>query len=364
MMVDDAVEPALAHLESARGHRNRRALSLAKHHLQSSALKLVGYLVIAYLVLKLIPALEQALSALEHARWQLILVALVLETSSEVGFVVSWRAIVDPDNLLSRDGRGQRMDTRVAWAQLGGGTLVPGGSWGGVGVGAWILHHFGMAMRVVAEREFNLSFLNTAVDALTLVIFGLALAARVLPGERNLLLTLLPAALAATAIATVLVLARRAAKDGERKPIRHARIASAIATLAEAIANTQRLLLRRGGHRPVLGALAYLGFDVLVLWIGFLAVHAHPVPAFGVIVMAYIIGALGGSIPLPAGVGTVGGMVGVFILYGTARNAAIAAVLLYQAIGLLVPLVGGGIAYGVLRRNLEPIHAGAGVASP
>jgi uncharacterized membrane protein YbhN (UPF0104 family) len=67
--------------------------------------------------------------------------------------------------------------------------------------------------------------------------------------------------------------------------------------------------------------------------------------------MAYIIGALGGAIPLPAAVGSIGGMVGMLILYGVAHNAAVAAVLLYQAIGLLVPLTGGGIAYMILRRR-------------
>ena len=87
------------------------------------------------------------------------------------------------------------MDTRVAWAQLGGGTLIPGGSSGGLGVGAWILHHLGMPSKLIAEREFterefNLSFLNTAVDALALIVFGLALATGVLTGPRNLLLTL------------------------------------------------------------------------------------------------------------------------------------------------------------------------------
>ena len=126
-MTEEAAEAALvaSQQESARQHRTRRALGHARHHLQRSALKLAGYLVVAYLVLKLIPSLEQALSSLEHARWELVLVALVLETFSEMGFVVSWRAVVDPENLLSRDGRGQRMDARVAWAQLGGGTLVP-----------------------------------------------------------------------------------------------------------------------------------------------------------------------------------------------------------------------------------------------
>jgi len=94
----------------------------------------------------------------------------------------------------------------------------------------------------------------------------------------------------------------------------------------------------------MLGVLAYLGFDVLVLWTAFLAIHAHPVPGFAIVIMAYIIGALGGSIPLPASIGTIGGIAGMLILYGVAHNAAIAAVLLHQAIGLLVPLTGGGIA--------------------
>jgi uncharacterized membrane protein YbhN (UPF0104 family) len=77
--------------------------------------------------------------------------------------------------------------------------------------------------------------------------------------------------------------------------------------------------------------------------------------------MAYIIGALGGSIPLPAGVGSIGGMVGMLILYGVDHNAAVAAVILYQAIGQLVPLIGGGIAYLLLRGKLGRIRQAPGL---
>jgi uncharacterized membrane protein YbhN (UPF0104 family) len=358
-MVDGATEAAVAPSRhgSAQAHHTRRALNFAKPHLQRSALRLAAYLLVAYLVLKLIPALEQALSSLEHASWPWLLAALALETVSEMGFVVSWGAIVDPESLLIADGRGERMDTRVAWAQLGGGTLIPGGSYGGLGVGAWILHRLGMPTKLIAEREFNLSFLNTAVDALALIAFGLGLAAGVLPGPRNLLLTLLPAAAAAVATAAALLVARRAVNDAERKPIKHARVARAITTLSEAVNDTRRLLFHRGRRSAVLGALVYLLFDLLVLWSAFIAVHAQPVPGFPLVVMAYIIGALGGSVPLPAGIGTIGGMLGVFILYGVQHNAALAAVLLYQAIGLLVPLAGGGVAYAVLRRDLGTMPA-------
>ena len=119
------------------------------------------------------------------------------------------------------------------------------------------------------------------------------------------------------------------------------------------------LLLRRGCWKNVLGVVSYLVFDVLVLWCAFLAVHTNPVPGFPIVIMAYIIGALGGSLPLPAAAGTIGGMAGMLILYGVASHSALAAVLLHQAIGLLVPLTGGAIAYTILRHRFGPIHLDA-----
>ncbi len=50
-------------------------------------------------------------------------------------------------------------------------------------------------------------------------------------------------------------------------------------------------------------------------------------------------------------------MVGMLIVYGVGHNAAVAAILLHQAIGLLVPLAGGAIAYTLLRRRLGPMRA-------
>jgi uncharacterized membrane protein YbhN (UPF0104 family) len=352
----DQVGLALSRDKAAAGTQARRALSDAKHHLRRSALKLLGYLVVAYLVLRLVPTLEQALHSLKNVSVGWVAGAIALEVLSETGFVVSWRAIVDPDRLLERDGRGRRMDQRVAWAQLGGGLLVPGGSLGGMGVGGWILHRFGMPTKLIAERQFNLSFLNTAVDALALIIFGLGLATGILAGETNLLLTLLPAALAAIGIGLALLVARRASSYAGRLQAKHSKIAGAITTLADAVGDTERLLLQRGSWRCVLGAVAYLGFDVLILWSAFHAIHTDPVPGYAVVVMAYIIGALGGSLPLPASIGTIGGIAGMLIVYGVAHNPAVAAVLLHQAIGLLVPLVGGGIAYVIIRRRLGPIR--------
>jgi uncharacterized membrane protein YbhN (UPF0104 family) len=348
--------------ERARAHHNLRALGAARGHLQKKALKLLGYLIVAYLIVRLIPGLKHALKSLEQVRWQWVVAAFAIETLSEMGFAVSWRAIVDPEDLLSREGRGERMATRVAWLQLGGGMLVPGGTLTSVGVGAWILHRFGMPNKLIAERQFNLQFLNTGIDALALIVFGAGLAVGIFAGESRLTLTLVPAVVAAIGIAGALLIARSGTGYAERARDTHPKIAAAIEALSAAVEDTKRLLTHRDGLRAVLGAVAYFGFDVVVLWSAFIAIGTHPTPSFAIVVMAYIIGALGGSIPLPAGAGSIGGMVGMFILYGVDHNAAIAAVILYQAIGQLVPLIGGGIAYVLLRGKIGPIRQDAGLA--
>jgi hypothetical protein len=283
--------------------------------------------------------------------------ALVLEVLSEIGFVTCWRAIVDRDDLLGKDERGVRISTQAAWAQLGAGMLVPGGSLASIGVGAWILRRLGMPGQTIAERQFNLSFLNTAVDALALIVFGVGLAAGIFPGARNLLLTLLPAALAATGIGAALLIARGAARYSQRVESDHPKLATAIASVSSAVTATEQIVFHRDRRSGLLGAVAYLGFDALVLWTAFVAIHAHPVPGFAVVVMAYIIGALGGSLPLPAGIGAVGGIAGMLILYGVGRGPTVAAVLIYEAVGLLVPLTGGAVAYLLLRREFGPMRA-------
>ena len=76
------------------------SLHATRRGLLKSALKLVGFAAAAYLVLRLIPSLREALANLERVKWQWVVAALALEIASETGFVTSWRAIVDPDNLL------------------------------------------------------------------------------------------------------------------------------------------------------------------------------------------------------------------------------------------------------------------------
>ena len=336
-------------------HESVRAVAAARRRLGTKALKAIGYAALAYLLIRLVPGLEHDIGTLGRVQWEWLAVVFALELVSEVGFVMSWRTVVDPEDALCCDGRGERVGTRLAWVQLGGGMLVPGGSLSSVGVGAWILHRFGMPNELIAERQFNLQFLNTAVDGLALIVFGLGLASGILPGSQNLALTLLPAIVAALALAAVLWIAARGPGYARATGAGHPKLAKAVSALSNAVEDTRTLLTHRNGLRSVLGAIVYLVFDVLVLWSAFVALNTHPQPTFGVVILAYIIGALGGSLPLPAGIGSVLGMVGMLALFGVAHGDAAVAVILYQAVGELVPLVGGAIAWLFLRVTLGSV---------
>jgi uncharacterized membrane protein YbhN (UPF0104 family) len=70
--------------------------------------------------------------------------------------------------------------------------------------------------------------------------------------------------------------------------------------------------------------------------------------------MGYLIGELGGLIPVPGGIGGVdAGLVGTLALYNVSLTPAAGAVLIYRAIALWVPAVVGAGAFIVLRRTLR-----------
>jgi uncharacterized protein (TIRG00374 family) len=339
--------------------RTRHALSDARAHLSKRLVKLIVFVVGALLVFQLVPGLQKAFDSLEAVSWYWVVAAVLVEALSESGYVIAWRGVVDPDKLLQHGDRGRRLPTRVAWAQLGGGMVVPGGAVGSIGVGGWLLHRLGMPAEQIAERQFLLVFLNSAVDGLAIIVIGLALAVGLLSGAGDLLLTLVPALAVVVVFVLAVFIAGRSAAYAERVKEQRPKIAKALSSVAAGVTGTRRVLRDRGSAKIVLGSTAYLLFDVLVLWSAFVAIDADPQPSFGVVAMAYLIGGLAGSIPLPANLGAVGGMAGMLVAYGVDKNAAAAAVVLYQAIGYLVPLVGGGIAYLLVRRQLGPMDDGA-----
>ena len=70
--------------------------------------------------------------------------------------------------------------------------------------------------------------------------------------------------------------------------------------------------------------------------------------------MAYLVGMLANSLPIPAGVVAVeGGLVGMLLLFGVRpASMVLAAVVIYRAISLWVPALIGSVAFLSLRREI------------
>ena len=76
-------------------------------------------------------------------------------------------------------------------------------------------------------------------------------------------------------------------------------------------------------------------------------------PTLAIIWLGYLIGELGGLVPLPGGIGGLdAGLVGTLALYHVSFAAATAAVLAYRALALVVPTALGAVAFVLLRASL------------
>jgi hypothetical protein len=101
----------------------------------------------------------------------------------------------------------------------------------------------------------------------------------------------------------------------------------------------------------MLGAFAYLLCDIAVLWACLRAVGVSA-PILPLIV-GYQVGYLSNLIPIPGGVGVLeGGLLGALLLYGLPAAPTAAAVILYHAIALWVPTLGGTYGFLRLRRSM------------
>jgi uncharacterized membrane protein YbhN (UPF0104 family) len=179
------------------------------------------------------------------------------------------------------------------------------------------------------------------------------MAAGLVGPERSPWLTALPAAGAAAVIVAVLAIPRlgrgRDPGPGAGR-VRRGWVALRRAITdgaAEAVA-----IVRSGNVLVVAGAIGYWAFDNAVLWATYRAFDAS-VP-LSVILMGYLIGQLGGLLPIPGGVGGIdGGLIGALIVFGAPPAATAAAVLAYRVILIWLPLLVGAAAFASLRRGLN-----------
>lgn len=231
---------------------------------------------------------------------------------------------------------------------------------GGIILTVWALRGFGIAAADVASGMVCYEVIMYGVYAASVVITGLGLWIGLFSGRAPIGLTLIPALLAAAVMVIVLsmlfvderaerFLQQRAEHAKGRLSRWLERAAALPRSLHAGLVAAIGMAKRR--DPSLLGAFAYWGFDIAVLWASFRAFGHSPPGA--VLVIGYFLGALGAALPLPGGIGGVeGGMIAVFIAFGESSHVAVLAVLAYRTISYWLPTIPGAVAYFRLRHAL------------
>jgi uncharacterized membrane protein YbhN (UPF0104 family) len=230
---------------------------------------------------------------------------------------------------------GLRESTQITLGGAAATRLLPTAGAGGAALTLWALRRSGLPTGRATRTLLTFLVLLYSVFLGSIVVTGTLLAVR---GE-SLALTALPAGLAAVGILLPLTAAwLRPSGDG--------RLRAAAGVMGDAV--REAIALVRSSDARLLGAFAWWGFDMFVLWAMLHAFGAPP--AVEVVVLAYFLGQVGNTLPIPGAVS--GGIVGALIAFGVQADLAIVSVLAYRAIAIWIPAPVGLVALGALRKTL------------
>ncbi|HEX4483582.1 MAG TPA: lysylphosphatidylglycerol synthase transmembrane domain-containing protein [Solirubrobacteraceae bacterium] len=328
---------------------------LTRRRAIGAALFVLTIIAFFYFVLPKLTNVGNTVHRIEGGDSWWIAIGVVLEMLSFAGYVFLFRAVFVRGS--KRIGWTESYD--ITMAGLAATRLFAAAGAGGVALTAWALRRSGMERRLVACRMVAFLVLLYVVYAGSLLIDGIGLGSGLFPGGGSFAITWVPAIVAALLFAIAAGVAtlpgdverrleKRAAGSGR---VAHwlARGATVPALAASGVRTAISLI--RSRDPGLLGAIAWWGFDISVLWAMF---HAFgSAPPFTVIWMAYFVGTLGNLLPLPGGLGGVeGGMIGAFAAFGVDFNLAVLAVISYRAISFWLPTLPGAIAYFQLRRKV------------
>jgi uncharacterized protein (TIRG00374 family) len=310
------------------------------------AVQIALALAVLVAVAVLAPGLGEVRDRLKDASPGWIGVAIGFEVLSSLSYVLMFRPAFC--SLMS-----WRSAAELGLSEVGTGSLVPASGAGGVALGAWVLSRAGMRAETIARRSVAFLLLKSSINFAAVTVVGVLVFAGVLGPSQSVWLTLVPAVLAALAIAAVALIPRipegRAAtpEDGRARRLWLATRSALVRGTAEA-----GVLLKRKDPYLIAGILGYWAWDNLALWATFHAVG--DAPGASVILLGYLIGQLGGLLPIPGGLGGIdGGLIGTLIVYGADAPTATAAVLAYRIILFWIPLLMGTIAFLSLRRSMR-----------
>ena len=319
---------------------------LEPRRLVRRTLQIIAVLVVVGLALLLAPGLGEVRHLVTEARPGWVALGIAFEALSCVSYVLMFRPVFC-----------QAMPWRTSWeiglSELGMGSIVPASGAGGLALGAWILREGGMPAEQIARRSVAFFLIKSSVNFVAVAVLGTLMAVGVFGPDLSPWLTAAPAAGALLVIAAVLLVPRLGPgapvppdASRARRLLREARKAL-IGGTGEAVR-----LVRSRNFLVIIGALGYWAWDNAVLWAAFHA-FGHS-PPLTVILMGYLIGQLGGLLPLPGGLGGIdGGLIGTLIVFGTPAAVTAAAVLLYRVILFWLPLLAGAVAFVSLRRGLN-----------
>jgi len=309
------------------------------------ALLLVGTAVLLVVsVVLLAPAFADLPAAWERIRngdMRWLTLALAFELLSFLGHIVLFSAVAK-DGGAAGSRIGLWVSTQINLAGHAATRLFASAGAGGIALTAWSMRRAGMERTDVAARMVTFLVLLYGVYMGALVVGGLGLYSGLLPGGGSFAITVVPAIFGAAVIAAVA--SAQWVKPGE------GRVRAVMAPVGRGVRDARRLL--RTGNAGLIGALMWWGFDIAVLWACFEAFGEAP--AFAIITVAYFVGMLANTLPLPGGVGGVdGGMVGALIAFGVEPELALIAVLGYRGFAFWLPIVPGAVAYLGLRRTVS-----------
>jgi putative heme transporter len=337
------------------GHEEMPRVVLTRRRVIASILFVASSLAFLYFVLPKLVGLKETWNRLTKGDIWWLALAAVLEVCSFLGYVALFRAVF----VRGRSRIDWRESYQITMAGLAATRLFAAAGAGGVALTAWALRRSGMQARIVACRMIAFMALLYGVYMATLVIVGVGLYVGVIPGRAPFAITIVPAIFGGVVIAVFLGVAMlpgdsdrfvRRWMEGGRLSRIAGHVAAAPATAATGVRTAIDLVRSRNPY--LLGAIAWWGFDIAVLWACFHAFGASPPK--GVIVMAYFVGMLGNTLPLPGGIGGVdGGMIGAFTAFGIDVEVTVVAVLAYRAFAFWLPTLPGAVAYLQLRRTVQ-----------
>jgi uncharacterized membrane protein YbhN (UPF0104 family) len=284
-----------------------------------------------------LPALAGVPARLVHGCAAWIAAAGVLELLSAVGFVVAFK-------LVFAAPISWRRSVPAALRALGATTILPGGGFIGPTMGAWSTSEDKPSISRLTRATITFVILTNAPEAVMLAAVGTLLWLGLPDGPHQSTLTILPALLAGGLLMGTWLAGRssRRRPPSSRRGLGSHALAKPVSAVSDGVSDARALVTARDWK--LIGAVAYYAFDNAVLWAAFHAFGSPP--AFGVIVMGYLVGSLAGALPLPGGLGVVdGGLIGALVLYGSPAAPAAAAVLLYRGLSLALPVALGAIGW-------------------